>query len=84
MFQVTILEFESALVELGYRPEDYRGKKITLQTVQKTYGLREEVVLEAISRKEIAAHYDYISDVIWLDSLDIAHFYYCVVSKPVI
>ncbi len=82
MFQVTISEFEAALVDLGYKPEDYRGKKITLPTVEKTYGLKEELLLEAISQKQIAAHYDYIGDVIWLDSLDVAHFYYCVVSKP--
>ena len=82
MLQITVSEFEAALVDLGYNPDDYRGKRMSLETVQKNYGLKEDLILDAISEKQIAAHYDYLSDVIWLDSLDAAHFYYCVVSKP--
>jgi hypothetical protein len=34
--------------------------------------------MDAVDLKKIAAHYDYRNDVIWVDALEAAHFYYCV------
>jgi hypothetical protein len=76
--QVSKEEFAAALADMGHNPDDYRGKRITLAGMCELYELDQDVVLEAIDRRHIAAHYDYHADTIWMDALDAAHFFYCV------
>jgi hypothetical protein len=73
--------FKKALVELGHDPGHYEGKRVTLGGMCELYELDQDFVLDAIDRKEIAAHYDYYHDTIWVDALDAAHFYYCYLSR---
>jgi len=79
--QITKSEFASALVDLGHRPEDYVGQRLSLQGMEELYGLEQDVIVEAISRQHIDAHYDYRNDTIWVDALEAAHFFYCVRSE---
>jgi hypothetical protein len=79
--QVTKEAFASALAELGHDPEAYRGQHLTLSGMCELYDLEQDSVLEAIDRRLVAAHYDYMADTIWVDALDAAHFYYCVKSE---
>lgn len=76
--QVTKEEFASALRELGHDPETYRGQKLSLSGMCELYGLDQDAVLDAIDMRAVAAQYDYMSDTIWVDALDAAHFYFCV------
>ena len=76
--QVSKEEFAEALSELGHDPGAYRGQRLTLTGMCELYDLEEDAVLEAIDRRLVAAHYDYLADTIWVDALDAAHFYYCV------
>lgn len=76
--QVSKQDFELALKEMGHDPEDYRGKRLSLAGICGVYGLEEDIVIEAIKLRHIAAHYDYGQDTIWVDALDAAHFYYCI------
>ena len=79
--QVSKRDFELALKELGHNPEDYRGKRLSLAGVCGVYGIEEDIIIEAIKHRHIAAHYDYGQDTIWVDALDAAHFYYCIKSE---
>ena len=79
--QVTRDEFAFALREMGHNPDDYDGKKLSLDTMCEVYGIDEDIVIEAIRLKHINAHYDYRKDTIWVDALDAAHFYYCIRSE---
>jgi len=81
MPQVTKQDFASALKDLGHDPKDYEGKKMTLDGMVELYGFDEDIIIDAIDRKHIAAHYDYKNDTIWVDALDAAHFFYCVTSE---
>jgi hypothetical protein len=76
--QVSKTDFAAALSELGVDPALYSGKRLTLQGLSDLYEISQDLVLEAIERRHIAAHYDYHSDTIWVDALDAAHFYYCI------
>lgn len=76
--QVTKEDFAKALRELGHNPIEYEGRKLTLTALCEVYELPKDVVIEAIDKKYISAHYDYYSDTIWVDALDAAHFYYCI------
>lgn len=81
MPQVDKKAFASALVEMGHNPSDYAGKKLSVDGMSSLYEIDSELILDAIDRKNIAAHYDYINDTIWVDALDAAHFYYCIKSE---
>lgn len=76
--QVSKEEFAAALQEMGHDPGDYAGKRISLVGMCELYDLDQDIVLEAIDYRHIAAHYDYHADTIWVDALDAAHFYYCI------
>ena len=76
--QVTKDDFEVALREMGHNPEDYRGKKLSIDAFCEVYDIEEDIVLDAIKLRHIDAHYDYRNDTIWVDALDAAHFYYCI------
>jgi hypothetical protein len=73
--------FKKALKELGHDPKSYEGKRLSLQGMCELYELDQDFVLDAIDRKDVAAHYDYYHDTIWVDALDAAHFYYCMLSR---
>lgn len=73
--------FKKALLELGHDPGLYEGKRLSLGGMCELYELEAEFVLDAIDRKDVAAHYDYFLDTIWVDALDAAHFYYCYLSR---
>lgn len=79
--QVSKHAFSEALAELGHDPGLYEGKRISLAGMLDLYNVEEDVVITAIRNKDIAAHYDYQNDVIWVDALDAAHFYYCLSSS---
>jgi hypothetical protein len=79
--QVSKELFSEALRELGHKPEEYQGKKLSLNGMSDLYGLNQDSILDAIDGRHIAAHYDYQNDTIWIDALDAAHFYFCVVSE---
>jgi hypothetical protein len=66
---------------MGHDPDDYRGKRISLSGMCELYELDQDLVLEAIDLRHIAAHYDYHADTIWVDALDAAHFFFCVRSE---
>ena len=78
--QVSKETFVQALRELGHDPALYDGKRLSLSAMSELYELNPDSVLEAIDRKEMAAHYDYVCDTIWVDALEAAHFYYCICS----
>ena len=78
--QVSKHAFSEALRELGHEPSQYEGKRISLAGMIDLYSIEEDVVISAIRNKDIAAHYDYQNDTIWIDALDAAHFYYCLAS----
>ncbi len=73
--------FKKALQELGHDPRLYEGKRVSLSGMCELYDLEQDFILDAIERREIAAHYDYFNDTIWVDALDAAHFYYCYLSQ---
>ena len=79
--QVSKLDFELALSELGHNPEEYRNKKISLHGMSELYDIDEDLILEAIDKKMISAFYDYKLDTIWIDALDAAYFFYCLRNK---
>jgi hypothetical protein len=79
--QVSKQEFAEALAELGHNPEQYRGQRLSLGGMCEIYDLDQDLVLEAIDLRQIAAHYDYMSDTIWVDALDAAHFFYCIKNE---
>ena len=78
--QVSKHEFIKALSELGHNPNDYIGKKLTLENMSKLYELNQDSIIDAIDQKYMNAHYNYSDDTIWIDALDAAHFYFCVRS----
>jgi hypothetical protein len=79
--QVGIRDFEKAMTELGHDPDNYRGKKLSLEGMSELYEIEVDAILDAIKQKAIGAHYDYLADTIWIDALDAAHFYFCVRSE---
>ena len=79
--QVSKRDFIKALSEMGMNPEDYSGKKISLDSAAETYELKKDVLVEAIDRNHIGAFYDYSTDTIMVDALDTAHFFYCVKNE---
>ena len=79
--QVGRADFAKALTELGHDPSEYTGKRLTLSNMCNLYELGQEMVIEAIDKDLVQAHYDYRNDTIWVDALDAAHFYYCLKSK---
>jgi len=81
MPQVDKDSFKSALMELGHDPATYVGKKLSIDGMSKLYEIAQDLILEAINKKSIAAHYDYSNDTIWVDALDAAHFYYCIQAE---
>jgi len=76
--QVDKQTFRQALNELGHDPDHYAGQRISLSGMSELYEMEQDLILEAIDCKQIAAHYDYQNDTIWIDALDAAHFYYCI------
>ena len=79
--QVGKTVFKQALVELGHDPKQFEGKRLSLTGMCQLYELDQDHVLDAIDKREIAAHYDYSLDTIWVDALDAAHFYYCLLTR---
>ena len=79
-FQVDQKMFAKALRELGHDPDQYSGKKLAIDEVERVFELDRSDILDAIEAKLITAHYDYKTDIIWLDALQTAHFYFCVRS----
>jgi hypothetical protein len=79
--QVSKDVFSAALAQLGVDPGQYQGQKLSLAGMCELYELDEDVVLEAIDRRHVAAHYDYMNDTIWVDALDAAHFFYCLKNE---
>jgi hypothetical protein len=80
-YQVSKETFEKALIEMGHDPSQYRGKRLSLSNLCELYEIDEETVIHAIDKHMVSAHYDYKNDVIWIDALDAAHFYYCTKAK---
>ncbi|MBI2602307.1 MAG: hypothetical protein HYW48_04555 [Deltaproteobacteria bacterium] len=76
--QVEMEDFTRALRELGHDPDKFRGQKISLQNMARLYHFEESSLREAVEKGAITAHYDYRNDVILVDALEAAHFYYCV------
>ena len=74
--QVTKAAFKKALRELGHSPEKFEGQRVPLEKMATLYNLDPEHILNAVEKKELAAHYDYLKDLIWIDALEAAHFYY--------
>jgi hypothetical protein len=79
--QVSKETFADALRELGHDPDLYRGQRLTLSGMCELYELEQDLVLEAIDHRHIAAHYDYMADTIWVDALDAAPFYFCIKNE---
>lgn len=79
--QIDKESFKKALAEMGHDPEEWLGKRLSLERVSKLFELKEGYILEAIRKKIIDAHYDVLKDTIWVDALDVAHFYYCVKTE---
>lgn len=79
--QVNKEAFSQALAELGHNPTEYAGRRLSLANMVQIYEIDEDIILDAIDQKHIAAHYDYSNDTIWVDALDAAHFYYCIKTE---
>ncbi len=79
--QVSKQDFALALTEMGHDPDSYRGKKLSLQSMSELYEIDQDIIVEAIDLKHITAQYDYLTDTVWVDALDAAHFYYCIKSE---
>jgi len=79
--QVSREAFASALLELGHNPDTYRGQRLSLSSMCELYDIDDDIILDAIDLKQIAAHYDYLNDTIWVDALDAAHFFFCIKSE---
>lgn len=77
MVQVEKTLFIKALEELGHNPSQYADQRLTLQGMSELYELDTEVIVDAIDKKVISAHYGYKSDDIWIDGLEAAYFYFC-------
>ena len=80
-YQIDRETFAKALKELGHDPVEYAGKKLSLSGVASIYELSQEEVLKAVETKKLCAHYDYQKDIIWMDALEVAHYYYCLRSQ---
>lgn len=76
--QVNKETFIQALRELGHNPEDYIGKRLSMEGMAELYELEQEHIIDAIVAKKIGAHYDYLADTVWIDALDAAHFYFSI------
>ena len=72
--QVSREAFASALLELGHNPDTYRGQRLSLSSMCELYDIDDDI-------KQIAAHYDYLNDTIWVDALDAAHFFFCIKNE---
>lgn len=81
MTQVNKEMFAKALSELGHDPQQFAGKRLSLNGFCELYELHEDHVLDAIENRHIAAHYDFRNDTIWIDALDAAHYFYCLKSQ---
>ena len=46
--------------------------------MSRLYEMDEEDLLDVIETKNLAAHYDYKNEMIWVDALEAAYFYFCV------
>jgi len=79
--QVSKELFSQALRDLGHDPSQYAGQRLTLNGLVELYEIGPEVIIEAIDRRHVEAHYDYQNDTIWVDALDAAHFFYCLKSE---
>jgi hypothetical protein len=79
--QITKETFERALIEMGHDPSQYKGKRLSLTNLCELYELEEDIVINAIDKDLVSAHYDYKNDIIWIDALDAAHFYYCLQAR---
>ena len=76
--QVSREEFAQALRELGHDPLKFAGQKISIDKASEIYEIEQDIIMEAIDRNYLHAHYDYDKDTIWLDALETAHFHYCI------
>ena len=76
--QVDKNSFLKALAELGHDPRDYIGQRLSLEQMAGLYEMDQDAIIEAIDMKQIAAHYDYMSDTVWINALDAAHFYFTI------
>jgi hypothetical protein len=79
--QVSKQMFTEALVELGHNPEEFAGKKLSLEAMSELYEIDPDIIVEAIELSHVQAHYDFRSDTIWIDALEAAHFFYCIKSE---
>lgn len=79
--QVDKKTFKKALSELGHDPAQWEGQRLPLTKMTDIYEINESLVMEAIDRKLIDAHYDYKKDTIWVDALDAAHFFFCIKNE---
>lgn len=77
MAQVEKTLFVKALEELGHNPSKYAGQRLTIEGMSELYELDTELIVDAIDKKVIAAHYGYKNDGIWIDGLEAAYFYFC-------
>lgn len=73
--------FKKALVELGHDPNQWIGKRLALSAMSELYQIDENYIVDAIKDKLIDAHYDYKKDIIWVDALDAAHFFFCIKNE---
>lgn len=77
MAQVEKTLFIQALEELGHDPSHYADQRLTLEGMSELYELDTDIIVDAIDKKVIAAHYGYKNDDIWIDGLEAAYFYFC-------
>ena len=74
--QVSKAAFKKALRELGHSPEQFEGQRVPLDKMASLYNLDPDSIITAVENKELGAHYDYLKDLIWIDGLEAAHYYY--------
>ena len=79
--QVSKDVFKEALFELGHDPEKFQGKRLSINGMAELYEIPVDSIVEAIEKKQVGAHYDYMNDTIWVDALDAAHFFYCIKNE---
>lgn len=79
--QVSKEVFKEALLELGHDPEQFQGKRLSINGMAELYEIPMDSIVEAIEKRQVGAHYDYKNDTIWVDALEAAHFFYCIKNE---
>ena len=73
--------FREAVEKLGHETSFMKDKRISLKKLSSSYGIPIEYLLKAVEKKELHAHYDYKTELVWVDLLEACYFSYCYESK---